>query len=377
MINPDILIREIETLLCSINDRFHQDNGRDFSWENRRNGQGELSQMVSELMTKKQAKLIYDELSKVLPAAVSVVKSRRAEGESSYRVMISLKKCQKDLTESIYINSFLNSVRKFPSVHWSHTEEGNIKAIYPIQCKQYYKLLCQALNEFNSGINVECFEYSKNENGELVVIGHIDNIRTVIDHHKIQCLNILEKYLKDVEGISNVTLYADVERFNSYYAYLIVNNAHDSGLPGLTFQVKDTKSYEQAKICFPDIIECKPNGYINSDGDENTNREIGVKVRYMDDMAYLLTRKLYQNIHEARSDFCEQLWALKTKGSFYASNLRFFPQDITRYIYKNVCSDNAYLTQDEIMDAILKIEANSLSEEMKTYTSNGFVGSLN
>lgn len=352
----------INNILKSFNENIH--------WEERLDTNGKTTQLVSTLITIEQASLLRDKLAELLPTTVSIVKSRMAEGENCYRVMINVKKCQEYINESAYINCFLNNIRTFPNTFWLNIGKGSIKACYPVENSKHYNLLIKALGEFNYGVNLECFDFSINDNGELVVIGDINNIRQVIEDHKVRCLNILKGFLKDINGISNIFMYADIKTFNSYYAYLIVNNSNEGGLPGLTFQVKDTETYEQVATCFPDFIEIKPNGYVNTEEDENGNREIGVKIKYLTDMSYLVTRQLHQNIHNARSNFCEQLWALKTKGSVVNSNLRFFPQDITRHIYQDLCPENAYLTQEEIINTILKIEKDMLSDEQEE-TING------
>lgn len=370
MIHPDILELEIQLCMQLINNILSKYCSENLLWE-KRFEEGNTTQMVSTLMTKEQANLLKDKLAELMPTTVSIVRSRKTEGEHCYRVLINVRKCHEYLNESAYINCYLNNIRIFPNAFWLNIGEGRIKACYPVEKSKYYDLLIKALGEFNHGLNFECFDFSINENGELVVIGNINTIRQVIDHHKSRCLSILQGFLRGINGISNVIMHADVATFNSYYAYLIVNNSHEGGLPGLTFQVKDTETYEQVNTCFPDFIQIKANDYVYTE-DANHNREIGVKIRYLTDMAYLVTRQLHQNIHNARSDFCEQLWTLKTKGSFVNSNLRFFPQDITRHIYKDICPVNAYLTQEEIIDTILKIEKDMLSEALETTKkSNG------
>ncbi|WP_019215160.1 hypothetical protein [Legionella tunisiensis] len=362
MIDPTILKLEIQLCKQFLNKILSKSCNEDISWEERFDGKGNTAQLVSALMTKEQADLLKDKLAELLPTTVSTVKSRNTEGDRAYRVMVNVKKCQEYLNESAYINCFLNNIRTFPNAFWLNIGEGRIKACYPVENSGHYDLLIKALGEFNRGLNVECFDFSMNDKGELVVIANINHIRQVIDHHKSQCLYILQGFLKGIDGISNVIMHADID-FNSYYLYLIVNNSNEGGLPGLTFQVKDTETYEQVTTCFPDFIQIKPNGSVNGGDDENCNREIGVKIQYLTDMSYLVTRQLHQTIHNARSDFCEQLWTLKTKGSVVNSDLRFFPQDMTRHIYKDICPDNAYLTQEEIIDTILKIEKAVLSEE--------------
>lgn len=366
MINPDILKLEIELCKQLINNIISQSCEEDILWEERSDVNRQALQLVSALLTEDQATLLKDKLEESLPTTVSVVKSRKPEGDRCYRVMINIKKCQKYLNESAYINSFLQNIRTFPNAFWLNIGEGLIKTCYPVEDSNYYALLIKALGEFNRGLNAECFDFSRNENRELVIIGNINNIRQVIDNHKLQCLFILKEFLGDIDGISDVTMHANVETFNSYYACLIVNNSNEGGLPGLTFQVKNTETYEQVNTCFPDFIQIKPNSYVNTEEDENHNREIGVKIKYLTDMSYLVTHQLHQDIHKARSNFCKQLWALKTKGSVVDSNLRFFPQDITRYIYKDICPDNAYLTQEEIINTISKIKEDMLSDENGT-----------
>lgn len=366
MVDPHILQIEIQLCKQYLTRILSKSCKEDMLWEERFDDKGNTSQLVSPLMTKEQATLLQDKLAKLLPTTVSTVKSRKTEGDHCYRVMINVKKCQRYLDESAYINCFLNNIRTFPNAFWLNIGEDCIRACYPVENRKHYDLLVKALGEFNRGLNFECFDFSINDNGELVVIANINRIRQVIDHHKSQCLHILQGFLKGIHGISQVVMYANIETFKSSYTYLIVNNSNEGGLPGLTFQVKDTKTYEQVATCFPDFIQIQPNGYVTTGVDDNHNREIGVKIKYLTDMGYLVTRQLYQNIHSARSDFCEQLWTLKTKGSVVNSNLRFFPQDITKYIYKDICSDNAYLTQEEIMETILKIEKSLLSEELDT-----------
>lgn len=355
MISP-ALMREILALLSSINNTFYQSIGHDLVWEDRNNNRGILTQQVSELMTEEQATLIKNHLALFLPTAASVVKSRNVEGVSSYRVKIDLDRCERDLKLSTYINSFLSNIRLFPHIQWLNTGDGYIQATYPIKHQKYYSLLCQALVEFNSGLNFDCFNFSTTTEGELLVVGNIKDIEAVITHHKMQCLHILQKYLIDVKGISQITMYADVTGFNSHYTGLIINNIEDGGLPGITFQVANTSSYQQALACFPKLLEMKSNGYVSTDYDENIGREIGVRVSCIYDIPYLVTRNLYHKLHEARSDFCQQLWIMKTKGSITESNLRFFPREIPPLIYKDICPKQAYLTHEEIMETIQKIE---------------------
>jgi hypothetical protein len=40
--------------------------------------------------------------------------------------------------------------------------------------------------------------------------------------------------------------------------------------------------------------------------------------------------------------------------------LRFFPQEIKHYIYKDICPEEAYLTQEEILNTVKKIELDQL-----------------